>query len=68
MFPLDVGNVGFAQVVLSTSEESKLWHRRFKHLNLGTLQLLAQRQLVKDLPNIAPSGPCEGCSFVKQAR
>lgn len=60
LFPLDAGNVGSAHAALSTNQETKLWHRRFSHLNLRSLQLLSLKKLVKDLPNIRPISPCKG--------
>lgn len=52
LFPLDAMNIDSTHATLNTSEVAKLWHKRFGHLNIRSLQLLAQSQLVRDLPNI----------------
>lgn len=69
LFLLDAWNIACANAVFSIDDEFTLWHRRFSHLNTRSLLLLAQSQLVKDLPNIALGAvvrPCEGCAMGKQ--
>lgn len=71
LFPFDYGNIASANAVFNTDEELKLWHRRFGHLNVRSLQFLAHSQLVKDMPDIISSeleNPCEACALGKQTR
>ena len=48
-------------------DENWLWHLRFGHLNLGGLNLLHRKGMVKGLPLIEkPNSLCEGCILGKQ--
>ena len=49
--------------------DSKLWHKRFGHYNLISIQFAQKNDFVKDLPNIEViSEVCEGCQLGKQHR
>ena len=56
LFPLEANDVGSANAALSQHEVSKLWHRRYGHLNNIRLQQLSQKKLVLGLPHILPTG------------
>lgn len=48
---------------------SKLWHKRFGHYNLKSIQYAQKHDLVKDLPEIELcSDVCESCQLGKQHR
>ncbi|EOY13053.1 Uncharacterized protein TCM_031572 [Theobroma cacao] len=52
-----------------TLYDTKLWHRRFGHVNYGSLSLMASNNLVNGLPNMANSNNiCEACQYGKQRR
>jgi hypothetical protein len=47
-------------------ESSRIWHKRFGHLNFRYIQYLSKQILVDGLPNIHFSkGVCEGCVLGK---
>jgi hypothetical protein len=47
-------------------ESSRIWHKRFGHLNFRYMQQLSKQRLVNGLPNIHFSkGVCEGCVLGK---
>jgi hypothetical protein len=47
-------------------ESSRIWHERFKHLNLRYMQQFSKQRLVDGLPNIHFfKGVCEGCVLGK---
>ncbi|XP_073219704.1 uncharacterized protein [Cicer arietinum] len=47
----------------------KLWHKRFDHYNLKSIQFSQKKKLVKGLPNTQMcSEVCEGCQLGKQHR
>ena len=59
-----------AKVVATPAKEAQLWHERFGHIGMQSLEQLARKGLVQGLPQIL--GPlesvCAGCMKGKQAR
>ncbi|CAN0856784.1 Retrovirus-related Pol polyprotein from transposon TNT 1-94 [Linum grandiflorum] len=59
------GHVGLQAQV----DESKLWHRRFGHYNMESLNYLQKKNLIKDLPTLQKfQEVCEPCQLGKQHR
>jgi hypothetical protein len=55
-----------ALLLTHADESSRIWHRRFGHLNFRYMQQLSKHKLVDGLPNIHFSkGVCEGCVLGK---
>ncbi|CAL9011654.1 unnamed protein product [Prunus brigantina] len=53
----------------SVDHSTELWHRRFGHLNMSSLKLLKEQDLVVGLPEIKRiKEVCEGCVLGKQCR
>ncbi|CAL9001551.1 unnamed protein product [Prunus brigantina] len=53
----------------SVCQSTTLWHRRLGHLNMSSLRLLQEQDMVAGLPKIkAVKGVCEGCVLSKQCR
>ena len=55
----------------ATTPNDQLWHKRFGHLNTRSLRSLAEKDMVKGLPNIIHDGDevvCEICMRGKQNR
>jgi hypothetical protein len=48
------------------NDSSRVWHKRFGHLNFRYMQQLSKQEMVKGLPDIHFSeGVCEGCILGK---
>ncbi|GJZ79695.1 retrovirus-related pol polyprotein from transposon TNT 1-94 [Tanacetum coccineum] len=59
------------QAMMSSKvEDSSIWHERYGHLYVKGLQLLANKQMVNDLPSSIQEleHVCEGCALGKQTR
>ena len=54
----------------ATVDEAWLWHKRFGHLNFGSLSFMQKRNLVRGLPSFSEpqNKVCEGCALGKQHR
>ncbi|KAI5344111.1 hypothetical protein L3X38_011988 [Prunus dulcis] len=53
----------------SVDHSTDLWHRRFGHLNMSSLKLLKEQDMVVGLPEIKEDRQvCEGCVLGKQSR
>ncbi|CAL8168827.1 unnamed protein product [Prunus armeniaca] len=53
----------------SVDHSTELWHRRFGHLNMSSLKLLKEQDMVVGLPEIKGiKEVCEGCVLGKQCR
>lgn len=61
LFPLEVSSVDNHVLVVKESTETRLWHLRYGHLNVKSLNLLNQKEMVSGLPKIESLGLCEGC-------
>ncbi|KAD7117350.1 hypothetical protein E3N88_04618 [Mikania micrantha] len=56
-------------LISSEEETTWLWHARLGHVNFGTLESMASKELVTGLPKIhQPNKLCEGCLVGKQTR
>lgn len=66
MFPLSISDVKNYSLNVKGEENTKLWHERFGHLNVNSLNLLKNKNLVHGLSNIQKMEVCEGCAFGKQ--
>ena len=69
LFPLklEVSNIDCFKCV--EGENSKLWHDRFGHLNMGSLNLLSKKKMVSGLPEIVQmTRICDACQLGKQHR
>jgi hypothetical protein len=56
----------FALLLTHADESSRIWHKRFEHLNFRYMQQLGKKILVDVLPSIHLSkGVCEGCVLIK---
>ena len=69
-FPINWNLITEHECKISKIElDSKLWHKRYGHYNLKSIQFAQKQELVKDLPNIQVcSEVCEGCQLGKQHR
>jgi hypothetical protein len=68
MFLLSMeSNVSFLKALV---DESWLWHKRFGHLNFGSLSFMQKKNLVRGFPSfIEPDNKiCEGCAIGKKHR
>ncbi|KAG6403222.1 hypothetical protein SASPL_135439 [Salvia splendens] len=61
MFPLDVSNDVGSALVAKSENETRLWHFRYGHLNVKSLRVLSQNEMVVGLPKIGEHVFCEGC-------
>jgi hypothetical protein len=56
----------YALLLTHADESSRIWHKRFGHLNFRYMQQLRKHRLVDGLPDIHLSkGVCEGCVLGK---
>jgi hypothetical protein len=56
----------FVLLLTHANESSRIWHRRFGHLNFRYMQQLSKQGMVEGLPDIHFSkGICEGCVLGK---
>lgn len=67
MFPIEISNMK-KRALISTTNESSIWHLRYGHLNVNGLRLLKQKNMVFGLPKINSFDFCEGCVYRKQSR
>lgn len=66
--PTDIPDQACFQVT-SEDETTQLWHRRFGHLNMKGLRMLAYRKMVEGLPIVKASNKlCSSCVTGKQHR
>ena len=72
IFPLSLKSANLPQYVahiVSSLDESWLWHCRFSHLPFKSLNLLHKQSMVKGLPVIhEQSSSCEDCIIGKHQR
>ncbi|BBH07158.1 multidrug resistance-associated protein 9 [Prunus dulcis] len=68
-FPLKLQTDLHVALTASISQSTLLWHRRMGHLNLQSLKLLQNEDMVLGLPEIKNTNTvCEGCTFGKHCR
>nr|GEW53638.1 retrovirus-related Pol polyprotein from transposon TNT 1-94 [Tanacetum cinerariifolium] len=69
LYLMKLGNKPRNQVCLATiNEKSTLWHRRLGHANMRLIQLLAFKELVRNLPKLKFNQHfCDACKIGKQA-
>ncbi|CAH9099164.1 unnamed protein product [Cuscuta epithymum] len=68
LFSMDLASTNGRALVVKGEENAKLWHLRYGHLNMTSLQLLSTRGFVRGLPSIGKLELCEGCIYGKQSR
>lgn len=68
LFPVEFSRFEQTNTVISSEEESIIWHNRYGHLNFQGLQVLNQKQMVVGLPKIKQFNSCEGCIYGKLSR
>ncbi|KAG6382598.1 hypothetical protein SASPL_157729 [Salvia splendens] len=68
MFPLDMFNDIGSALVAKNDTATKLWHFRYGHLNVNSIRVLSQNEMVVGLPKIGEHVFCEGCVYGKQCR
>nr|GFB58473.1 retrovirus-related Pol polyprotein from transposon TNT 1-94 [Tanacetum cinerariifolium] len=69
MFPLVFSSHTESVMISKIMEETELWHLRYGHLYIKGLQLLKNKQMVNDIPDIKSlTHVCEGCVLGKQAK
>ncbi|CAH9095067.1 unnamed protein product [Cuscuta epithymum] len=68
LFPMNLTTSSGKALVVKGEENAKLWHLRYGHLNMTSLQLLSARGFVRGLPSIGKLELCEGCIYGKQSR
>lgn len=69
MFPVLPNIITPSCSKVTTDDTTHLWHRRYGHLNNGSLRELSQKTMVKGLPKIEESSKiCEDCMSGKQHR
>ncbi|CAL9001533.1 unnamed protein product [Prunus brigantina] len=68
-FPMKLQHEMHIAYMASLCHSTTLWHRRLRHLNMSSLRLLQEQDMVAGLPKIkAVKGVCEGCVLSKQCR
>ncbi|KAI5335543.1 hypothetical protein L3X38_025676 [Prunus dulcis] len=68
-FPLTFNTIKEISLKTSVQECSKIWHKRFGHLNFRSLKLLQSQAMVLGLPEIQNGEVlCHGCVFGKGHR
>ncbi|GJZ69286.1 retrovirus-related pol polyprotein from transposon TNT 1-94 [Tanacetum coccineum] len=69
LYVMKLGNKLKDQICLVTIDEnSTLWHRRLGHANMCLIQLLASKELVRNLPKLKfDQHFCDDCKIGKQA-
>nr|GEU51524.1 retrotransposon protein [Tanacetum cinerariifolium] len=69
LYVMKLGNKPKDQICLATIDEnSTLWHRRLGYANMRLIQLLASKQLVRNLPKLNfDQHFCDACKIRKQA-
>jgi len=69
---LDENNKGPITCLIgkTSPDESWNWHKKLCHLNFGSINELAKKELVRGLPNLKyePEGLCDACQKTKQRR
>ncbi|GJX99362.1 retrovirus-related pol polyprotein from transposon TNT 1-94 [Tanacetum coccineum] len=62
--------MGYGDYVIGDSVISRLWHRRLNHLNFGTLNDLARKDLVRGLPRLKfeKDHLCSACQLGKSRK
>ncbi|KAG6470938.1 hypothetical protein ZIOFF_072026 [Zingiber officinale] len=66
LFPFETGKLQTYALKCRDLDESYLWHLRYGHLNIKSLQLLEQKGMVTGLPTIhSKDRVCEGCIYGK---
>lgn len=69
VFPLVMPSCNKVALSSEVVDESHLWHLRYGHLHQKGLQLLKQKEMVTELPEIkGQKGVCEGCIYGKMHR
>nr|GEU51513.1 retrovirus-related Pol polyprotein from transposon TNT 1-94 [Tanacetum cinerariifolium] len=68
LYVMKLGNKPKDQICLATIDESfTLWHRRLGHVNMHLIQLLASKELVRNLPKLKfDQHFCDACKIRKQ--
>jgi hypothetical protein len=63
-------NITAVAALKSPAMEAQLWHERFGHMGMQSLQQMAEKGMVTSLPNSLPNlgGVCTGCMMGKQHR
>ncbi|GJY78696.1 retrovirus-related pol polyprotein from transposon TNT 1-94, partial [Tanacetum coccineum] len=69
LYVMKLGNKPNDQICLTMIDEnSTLWHRRLGHVNMHLIQLLASKDLVRNLPKLKfDQHFCDACKIGKQA-
>ncbi|CAN6557261.1 unnamed protein product [Malus baccata var. baccata] len=68
-FPLKFQTDLHLALKASVSESTLIWHRRMGHLNVNSLKLLQEKEMVLGLPEIKTiNNVCEGCTLGKHCR
>ncbi|CAL9023435.1 unnamed protein product [Prunus brigantina] len=68
-FPLSLKYANYVAMKATIEESTWCWHRRFGHLNMQSLKLLQQKEMVYGLPEIEDAKRiCQGCAMGKAHR
>ncbi|CAL8998661.1 unnamed protein product [Prunus brigantina] len=68
-FPLSLKYANSVAMKATIEESTWCWHRRFGHLNMQSLKLLQQKEMVYGLPEIEDAKRiCQGCAMGKAHR
>ncbi|CAL8175260.1 unnamed protein product [Prunus armeniaca] len=68
-FPLSLKYASSVAMKATIEESTWCWHRRFGHLNMQSLKLLQQQELVYGLPDISNADRiCQDCAIGKSHR
>lgn len=69
LYKVRMGVRDVEQLYLTEINESNRWHARLGHVNLPTMKLMIQKELVIGVPNISViSEVCSSCMYGKQSR
>ena len=71
VYTIDISNFeGHNRCFSSMHDESWLWHRRYRHVNMNLITQINKKELVRGLPKISieKDKVCEACQMGKQIK
>lgn len=63
LFPVEFSQVKQLNAAISNEEDSLMWHDKYCHLNLQSLQVLNQKGMVTGLPRVKQFRSCDCCIY-----
>lgn len=68
IFPIDVLDIGNANVITSGKNLSVMWYGCFRHLNYNNLKQVELKQMMHGLLTMKKEAHCEMCDLTKMCR